>query len=129
MGIGDIIKVYRVEHDLSLRDFAEKCDLSHAYIAKLEAGIDSRSGKPVEPTAEVAGRIAAAMGITLDELLRRSGYTQEPGMLELEELLQREVLAFQGELIDEEDSRGILEFLRLVRGLSAKRARKKQEQG
>ena len=129
MSIGDIIKRYRAEHDLSLREFADRCNISHSYIAKLEAGIDPRSQKPVEPTVEVVSRIAAAMGMTLDELLRRSGYIKELDALDLEEVLQRETLVFRGKPIGREATHGIVEFLDLVQGMSEKRKREEKAAG
>jgi transcriptional regulator with XRE-family HTH domain len=71
--VGSIIKRYREEHDLSLRDFAEKSALSHAYVDKLEKGIDPRSKKNVEPTLDTLIKIASAMNISLDQLLEECG--------------------------------------------------------
>lgn len=121
MRLGNIIKNYRKEHAMSLRDFADKCGISHSYIARLETGIDPRNGKPVEPTVEVVARIASAMGMTLDELLQRTGYLPESGAIELEDLLRREMLLFQGQPIDEEAKKGIAQFIKLVQEMSAKR--------
>lgn len=72
--IGEIIKNYRVTNKLSLRDFAQKCDVSHTYIDKLEKGVDSRTGKPVEPTLLVIEKIANAMNISTKFLLEEIGF-------------------------------------------------------
>ncbi|NMB26378.1 MAG: helix-turn-helix transcriptional regulator [Firmicutes bacterium] len=74
MGLGGVIRGYRARHGLSLREFAKMCDLSHTYIAKLEEGVDPRTKKPVEPTIETVNKVALAMAMPLDELLRISGY-------------------------------------------------------
>lgn len=71
--LGDLIKEYREEHSLSLRDFANLCEVSHSYVDKLEKGIDPRSGKPVEPTLDVIEKLAKALGLSLESLLRNIG--------------------------------------------------------
>jgi Helix-turn-helix. len=71
--LGELIRNYREEHDLSLRDFAERCGVSHSYVDKLEKGIDPRSGKPVEPTLDILEKLASAMNLTLDQLLTQIG--------------------------------------------------------
>ena len=50
MFLGEIIKEYRNNNQMSMRDFAKLCGLSHTYIAALEKNIDSRTGKPIAPT-------------------------------------------------------------------------------
>jgi len=77
MRIGEIVKQYRNKQSLSLRQFAEKCNLSHSYIDKLEKGIDPRNGKNVEPTIDSLVKIAKAMNMELYELLILSGYIPE----------------------------------------------------
>lgn len=67
--LGEIIKKYRQENSLSLREFSKRCNLSHAYIDKLEKGIDSRSGKVVEPTLDALEKVSNALGLNLNELL------------------------------------------------------------
>lgn len=74
MTLGEVIKRYREENNLSLREFAEKCGLSHAYIAKLEEGRDPRSGKKIEPTLETVKKVSEAISMPLDELLQIIGY-------------------------------------------------------
>ena len=72
--LGEIIKNYRLTNKLSLRDFAQKCDVSHTYIDKLEKGVDSRTGKPVEPTLLVIEKISNAMNISTKSLLEEIGF-------------------------------------------------------
>ena len=69
MFLGDIIKQYRSEHDLSQRDFAKKCELSHTYIAALEKKVDSRSGKTIAPTVDAVKNISKGLNMPLQELL------------------------------------------------------------
>ncbi|KFL63942.1 helix-turn-helix transcriptional regulator [Bacillus cereus ATCC 10876] len=72
--LGEIIKNYRLTNKLSLREFALKCDVSHTYIDKLEKGVDSRTGKPVEPTLLVIEKISNAMNISTKSLLEEIGF-------------------------------------------------------
>ena len=71
--LGELLKDYREEHSLSLRNFATQCNISHSYIDKLEKGIDPRNGQPVEPTLDMIEKLAKAMGLSLDSLLRAIG--------------------------------------------------------
>lgn len=61
--IGKIIKELRGE--LSLRDFAQKCDISHTTIDNLEKGIDYRTGKPTQVKVATLQKIADACNVTL----------------------------------------------------------------
>ena len=70
MFLGEIIKKYREEHNLSLRAFASKCGLSYTYISMLEKNVDYRTGKPIAPTLESVKYISNAMGISIDNLLK-----------------------------------------------------------
>lgn len=70
MYIGDIIKQYREEHNLSLREFARLSGVTSVYIYNLET-INKQTGKRVQPTLNKLQAIAKAMGITLTELARR----------------------------------------------------------
>ncbi|AQY42427.1 transcriptional regulator (plasmid) [Bacillus thuringiensis] len=72
--LGEIIKNYRLTNKLSLREFAQKYDVSHTYIDKLEKGVDSRTGKPVEPTLLVIEKISNAMNISTKSLLEEIGF-------------------------------------------------------
>ncbi|PEB17098.1 transcriptional regulator [Bacillus toyonensis] len=72
--LGEIIKDYRLKNKLSLREFAQKCDVSHTYIDKLEKGIDSRNGKPVEPTLLIIEKISKALNKKTETLLEEIGF-------------------------------------------------------
>ncbi|PGW38354.1 transcriptional regulator [Bacillus cereus] len=78
--LGEIIKDYRFKNKLSLRDFAQKCDVSHTYIDKLEKGLDSRTGKPVEPTLLVIEKISKAMNKKTETLLEEIGFIKVEGI-------------------------------------------------
>ncbi|HHY80764.1 MAG TPA: helix-turn-helix domain-containing protein [Thermoanaerobacter sp.] len=76
MKLGELIKKYREENKMSLREFAKKAGLSHSYINNLENGIDPRSGKEVMPTIETLKKIAQAMDMELNDLLTQIGYIE-----------------------------------------------------
>lgn len=69
--LGNIITDFMNDHDLSTRDFAKLAGISHTYVSKLQSGVDPRSGKPIEPTLDVFQKLATAMNMTLDSLLKK----------------------------------------------------------
>ena len=69
--IGEYIRKYR--GDVSLRDFADKCGISHTHLDSIEKGIDPRTGKPVKVTVETLKKIASAMHMSINDLLIKSG--------------------------------------------------------
>lgn len=74
--LGVFLNKIRLEKNLSLRDFADLLGLSHTYLSKIEAGVNSRNGKPIAPTIDTLIQIANALGLELTELLDISGYIQ-----------------------------------------------------
>lgn len=77
MYLGDLIKKYRTEKKLSLRDFAQRCNLSYTYIAALEKNIDSRTGKPISPTLDTVKYVAKGMNLSIEDLLKALDEEQE----------------------------------------------------
>ena len=69
MTLGDFIKKYRNEHDLSQRQFANQCGLSNGYVSMLEKGKNHHTGKPVSPSIDQYFKLAKGMRITLQELM------------------------------------------------------------
>lgn len=74
--LGDLIKLKRERMGLSLRDFAEMCNMSHSYIRNLEYG-DPRTGKDIVPTLDYLEKLAPVLDMSLEDLLRGIGYIQE----------------------------------------------------
>ncbi|NLT94075.1 MAG: helix-turn-helix transcriptional regulator [Clostridia bacterium] len=114
MKLGEIIKKYREENNLSLREFADKCDLSHSYISKLEEGKDPRSGKKIEPTLDTVKKISEAINIPLDELLKMIGYI-EPSIPETDPPIETIAAHHDGEDWTEEELEEIERFKEFVR--------------
>ena len=69
MKIGEIVKRYREEHGLSMRQFAKLAGLSHAYIPLIERGTN-HNGEPLIPSITAYKQIADAMGLSLHELVK-----------------------------------------------------------
>lgn len=69
MTLGELVKKYRNEHDLSLRDFSRISGVSNGYISMLEKNEHPKTKKPIVPSIEKMKCIASAMGMTLDALL------------------------------------------------------------
>ncbi len=69
MKLGDLIREYRELHDISQRQFADRCDLSNGYISILEKGTNPNTGKPVTPTIPQLKKLATGLGMTMMEML------------------------------------------------------------
>lgn len=67
--IGELIKEYRTLHNISLRDFAKKANVSHTYISMLEKNFHPATGKAPVINLNNLNNIALALGIGLDELI------------------------------------------------------------
>lgn len=68
MTLAELIKKYRSEHGMSMREFGRKCGFSNAYISVLESGVNPNTGEILKPTLATYQKIATAMGITIDSL-------------------------------------------------------------
>ncbi|WP_298676450.1 XRE family transcriptional regulator [uncultured Megasphaera sp.] len=71
--LGNIIKAYRIKHDLSLADFSRMSGLSKAYIGMLEKGTNPGTGKEIIPTTRTINAIAKAMKISSSQLFDMCG--------------------------------------------------------
>lgn len=68
--LGNFLREKRGE--MSLRDFANKLDISHTYLDSLEKGYDSRNKKPVRITVDTLSKIAKALDEPLEKLVTLS---------------------------------------------------------
>ena len=76
MTLGDIIKKYRKENNISMSEFACNCSLSKGYISMLENNINPRNNKLISPTLPSISKVASGMRIELDTLLKMMGNEQ-----------------------------------------------------
>nr|DAK55336.1 MAG TPA: SOS-response transcriptional repressors (RecA-mediated autopeptidases) [Caudoviricetes sp.] len=61
--LGEIIKAYRTEQDMSMDDFSKASGISKAYISVLEKNKRPGSDKPVQPSVKCVLQAAKAMGV------------------------------------------------------------------
>lgn len=71
MYIGDFIKKYRQEHNMSMQNFANITGLSKAYVGMLEKIYNPKTNQPISPSIDKLNQIAKGIGITLDDLLQQ----------------------------------------------------------
>ena len=80
--LGEYLQNERKKRKMSLRDFSELLGISHTYLDKLEKGIDPRNGKPVSPTIETLNELSKSLNVSLEYLLKVSGYVNENNTLQ-----------------------------------------------
>lgn len=68
MTLGDLIKKYRNENNLSMAEFASKSGLSKAYISLLEKNKNPKTGKEITPSIDVIKKVSDAIGMNFDEV-------------------------------------------------------------
>ncbi len=68
MTLGEIIKKYRTEHDMSMRDFEALSGISRGYLSMLEKNENPRSKKPITPSIDMIKQVANAIGLTFDQV-------------------------------------------------------------
>ena len=85
---GKRLKMLRIERDLTLREIAERADLSTSFISQIETG-------GTQPSIPSLKRIVGALGITVGELFEDSDNSQVTdtagGKTELEDAAERAV--------------------------------------
>nr|WP_295684368.1 XRE family transcriptional regulator [uncultured Lachnoclostridium sp.] len=69
MNLGDVIKTYRGEKNISMDDFAKISGLSKGYISMLEKNENPRTKEPIAPSVETVQKVAKAIMIDFNELL------------------------------------------------------------
>ena len=71
--VGRIVRELRGA--LSLREFGEKCDISHTTIDNIEKGIDFRTGKPTQAKIATIQKIADACGVPISYIIGEDSQT------------------------------------------------------
>ena len=120
MTLSELITQYCNDHGLSVRKFAEKTGLSHAYIHFIIKGRNPKTGRPIQPTIESYNHIADAMGITINELFEKMDDTeitiptvQPKKNSDVDDFL----FALSGEIhdFDEEERRDIMRYAQFIK--------------
>jgi transcriptional regulator with XRE-family HTH domain len=107
MTIGEYIKKYREEHELSGRAFASQVGISPQYVVNLERGVNN-DGKPCTPTVRMLAKIAKGTGRSEAELLtmlHEDVAINPPGLVEKYEALDARGKARVDDVLDEEYAR------------------------
>lgn len=68
MTLGEIIKSYRIEHNMSMDDFSQKSGISKAYISLLEKNEHPKTKRPIAPSVDSIRKAAAGMGMDFNAL-------------------------------------------------------------
>ena len=66
--LGDIIKSYRLAHNLSMDSFSEKSGISKAYISLLEKNKHPKTGKSIAPSIQCIKQAAFGMNMDFNNL-------------------------------------------------------------
>lgn len=146
MKVGEWLKLYREQHNLSMQALADLCGFSKAYINVLEKGVNPKTGKPISPTMQTFEKIARGTKTDVDTLLKILDGDQPitvnaPASGDLPALTQRDERqiakdledmlhslkgsAAMGELEDEEDMELLKASLLQAMTLSKRIAKKK----
>lgn len=70
MKLSEIVKKYRQENQISMDDFAKRCNLSKGYISMLERDVNPRSKKSISPSLSTINSLSKGMNIDIDTLLK-----------------------------------------------------------
>ncbi len=68
MTLGNIIKEYRISHEMSMDAFSEKSGISKAYISLLEKNKHPKTGKAIAPSIQCIKQSADAMNMDFNDL-------------------------------------------------------------
>lgn len=86
MYLGEVIHNYRKQHNMSMQNFADKCDLSKGYIAMLERNVNPKTGAPIVPSLETFAKVSAAMKMTINDLMNMVDENQPVIMQPLDDI-------------------------------------------
>lgn len=83
MTIGELIKTYRMEHSISMDEFAAKSGISKSYISMLEKNENPKTKLPITPTTKTLGAVASAMRISVAALIERLNEPDDSAILDM----------------------------------------------
>lgn len=69
MKLGELIKEYRRNNDMTMQEFADRAGLSKGYISMLEKNKHPQSQRELVPSFETYEKVASAMCMTLDDVV------------------------------------------------------------
>ena len=71
------LTVRQLRGEMSLRDFAQKCTISHTTIDNIEKGVDFRTGKPTQVKMSTLRKIAVACGVSVGYIVGEESAVDE----------------------------------------------------
>jgi transcriptional regulator with XRE-family HTH domain len=69
MSLGETIRKYREDNNLTLEELSTKTGLTKQYLSMLENNKNSRTKKPIIPSIRTLNKLAEGMNMSFDELL------------------------------------------------------------
>lgn len=69
MKLGQVIKIYREENNISMEDFSKASGISKGYISMLEKDKNPQSGKPITPSIDMYENAAKGMNMSIESLI------------------------------------------------------------
>ena len=70
MKLSEIVRNYRKSHRMSLRTFAERCNLAHTVVERVEKE-RNQLGTPYQPSLDTIQKLANGMRMSMSELLNQ----------------------------------------------------------
>ena len=107
--LGEYIREKR--GDVSLRDFAKQCNISHTHLDSIEKGFDPRTGKPVKLSLEVLKSIAAGIGETLEYLIILETEQSEKENRDLANFLKYQKVTYKDKLLSDDDKDKLIKVI------------------
>lgn len=86
MTLGELMKAYRIEHNLNMDEFSKKSGLSKGYISMLEKNENPKSKQPITPTTKTLLAVSKAMELSMPMLMTRLQEDENsafPGKMEI----------------------------------------------
>lgn len=136
MNFGQHVRELRKEKGLTLRKAAKRAEISHPYLSQLE------TGKNNKPAPEIIKKIAKGLGVSYTQLLEKAGYLPEgtldnnlktaqwasenqeklkqitesftPTPPDLQQLLNKKYLTFNGWELKPDDQQKILDMIAVM---------------
>lgn len=82
MTLGDLIKQFRCDENLTMDDFATKSGISKSYISMLEKNEHPKTKLPITPTTKTLEGVARAMSLSVSDVLDRLNGTRKTKLSE-----------------------------------------------
>ena len=117
MTLGNIIKQYREEHQLSMDAFSELSGISKAYISLLEKNKHPKTGKEIAPSIQCIRQAATGMNMDFNVLFDMLDGSVNVQDVKIPELPKINTLAahFEGEDFTEDEMAEIMQFAAFVK--------------